>query len=249
MIKAEGIVLSELRFKDTSKILNIYTKSMGKIPVMARGAYKANSKLMASTQVFSFNDYVFNKGRTFYYLNQGNIIKSFYNIRENIDRFIYGSYILEIVEKSSPEEEGNIKLFSLLEKSLDVLSKLDGDFMKFIVAFQLKFVSFIGYRPYLEKCVICNNSLSKGLRWSHVEGGIVCKNCHNFDRSSIPVDNKIYRAIVELMYVPYDKMSEVDVPLETLKFLQNMLEDYILYNIDRKKFNSFKMIETLSEYN
>ena len=76
MIKAEGIVLSELRFKDTSKILNIYTKSMGKIPVMARGAYKANSKLMASTQVFSFNDYVFNKGRTFYYLNQGNIIKS-----------------------------------------------------------------------------------------------------------------------------------------------------------------------------
>ena len=141
MIKAEGIVLSELRFKDTSKILNIYTKSMGKIPVMARGAYKANSKLMASTQVFSFNDYVFNKGRTFYYLNQGNIIKSFYNIRENIDRFIYGSYILEIVEKSSPEEEGNIKLFSLLEKSLDVLSKLDGDFMKFIVAFQLKFVS------------------------------------------------------------------------------------------------------------
>lgn len=42
MLKTEGIVLSEIRFKETSKILNIYTKKYGKIPVMARGLINQN---------------------------------------------------------------------------------------------------------------------------------------------------------------------------------------------------------------
>lgn len=245
MIKAEGIVLSELRFKDTSKILNIYTKELGKISVMANGAYKANSKLMASTQVFSYNEYIFKRGKTFYYLNQGNIIEPFYNMRENIERFIYATYILELIEKSSPEEEGNKTLFLLLEKSLRILSKMDKDFLKFTIAFQLKFVSFIGYRPYLNNCVICNTGHEGHIKWSNQEGGVICKNCFSVDRNSIPLDKSTYKSMVELLYIPLEKLDDIDISIEILKTLQNLLEKYILYNIDRKEFNSLKMIEML----
>lgn len=246
MIKTEGIVLSELRFKDTSKILNIYTKELGKISVMANGAYKANSKLMASTQVFSHNEYIFKKGKTFYYLNQGNIIESFYNIREDVERFVYASYILELIEKSSPEEEGNITLFLLLEKSLTILSKMDKDFLKFTIAFQLKFISFIGYRPYLKNCVICNSVHKDQIRWSNQEGGVICKNCFSLDKKSIQLDKSTYKAMVELLFVPLEKLNDMDISIKVLKTLQNLLEKYILYNIDRKEFNSLKMIEMLN---
>lgn len=245
MIKAEGIVLSELRFKDTSKILNIYTKELGKISVMANGAYKANSKLMASTQVFTHNEYIFRRGKTFYYLNQGNIIEPFYNMRENIERFIYASYILELIEKSSPEEEANKTLFLLLEKSLKILSKMDEDFLKFTIAFQLKFVSFIGYRPYLNNCVTCNRPHEGQIKWSNQEGGVICRDCLNIDRSSIPIDKPTYKAMVELLYIPLEELKSIDISMETLKILQRILENYILYNIDRKNFNSLKMIEML----
>lgn len=247
MIKTEGIVLSEIRFKDTSKILNIYTRDLGKIPVMAKGAYKANSKLMGSTQVFSYNEYILKKGQTFYYLNQGNIIDSCYNIRENIERFVYGSYILELVEKSSPEEEENLTLFLLLEKSLKILSELNDGFLKFIVAFQLKFVSFIGYKPHLNTCVSCNRIPKGDIRLSNREGGIICSSCFSRDMSSIYIDNDIYRAMVELLYIPFEELESVIISLETLKTMQSILEKYILYNIDRKEFNSFKMIDVLLE--
>lgn len=245
MIKTEGIVLSELRFKDTSKILNIYTRSLGKIPVMAKGAYKANSKLTASTQVFSHNEYIFQKGKTFYYLNQGNVIESFYNMRENIERFIYASYVLELIEKSLPEQEENETLFLFLQKSLKILSSLDRDFLKFIVAFQLKFVSFIGYRPFLKTCVICNSSDKDNRRWSYQEGGIICKNCFSLDKASIYIDEDSNRAMEELLYVPFEDLNSINVSLNTLKSLQRILEKYILYNIDRKEFNSLKMLEML----
>lgn len=245
MIKTEGIVLSELRFKDTSKILNVYTKKLGKISVMAKGAYKANSVLMASTQTFSQNEYIFQKGKTFYYLNQGNIMEPFYDIRENIERFIYASYVLELIEKSSPEAEENLTLYLLLEKSLKILSKLDKEFLKFIVAFQLKFASFIGYRPYLSNCVICNKALSNKIKWSNKEGGILCSDCFYADMGASNIDMTIYKAMVDLLYIPLEDLEEVSVSLEVLKYLQSLLEKYILYNIDRKEFNSFKMIEML----
>ena len=247
MIKTEGIVLSELKFKDTSKILNIYTKDLGKIPVMAKGAYKANSKLMASTQVFSKNEYVLQKGKTFYYLNQGNILDPFYNMRENVERFIYGSYILELIEKSSPEEEENLTLFLFLEKSLSTLSSLEDNFLRFIVAFQVKFVSFIGYKPYLNSCVICDKKPTDSIRWSHREGGIICSDCFNRDMSSVYINPDIYKGMIELLYVSFEDLNDVDISIDNLKKLQSLLENYILYNIDRKEFNSFKMIDMLLE--
>lgn len=245
MIKTEGIVLSEMRFKDTSKILNIYTKNLGKISVMAKGAYKANSKLMGSTQVFSYNEYILKKGQTFYYLNQGHIIEPFYSMRENIERFIYGSYILELIEKSSPEEEENLTLFLLLEKSLKILSELNDGFLKFIVAFQLKFISFIGYKPHLNTCVSCNEIPKGDIRWSNREGGIICSNCFFRDMSAIYINKTLYKAMVELLYIPFEELEDVNSSSETLKTLQSILEKYILYNIDRKEFNSFKMIDML----
>ena len=56
MLKTEGIVLKEMRYRDTSKILSIYTKKYGKVSVMARGAYKPRSMIIANTQPFSYNE-------------------------------------------------------------------------------------------------------------------------------------------------------------------------------------------------
>ncbi len=245
MIKTEGIVLSEMRFKDTSKILNVYTKDFGKISVMAKGAYKAKSKLMASTQVFSYNEYILGKGHTFYYLNQGTVIHPFYDIREKIERFVYGSYILELVEKSSPEGEKNLTLFLLLKKSLTILAELDEGFLKFIVAFQLKFISFIGYRPHLNTCIGCNRVPKDNIKWSNEEGGIFCSNCASNYKNYAYINRLMYRVMVELLYAPLEDLKTIDVSLDTLKSLQSLLEKYILYNIDRDQFNSLKTIETL----
>ncbi len=112
LTKTEGIVLKEFRFRETSKILTIYTLKHGKIQAMARGgAYRPKSQLIANTQAFSYNEYQLYKGRNFYYINQGDIIDSFYSIRENINRLMYGSYLLELTDLSIMEEEPNEKYF------------------------------------------------------------------------------------------------------------------------------------------
>ena len=65
MLKTEAIVLNEIRYKDTSKIINLYTKNFGRISVMAQGAYKPKSILIASTQSFSHSELCLQKMEIF----------------------------------------------------------------------------------------------------------------------------------------------------------------------------------------
>lgn len=245
MLKTEGIVLKEMRYKDTSKILSIYTKKYGKITAMARGAYKPKSKIIANTQPFSYNEYQLYKGRNFYYINQADIIDSFYSMRERIERVVYGQYMLELVEKSMEEGEENQKIFMLLLKGLNLLSVLDKDFLKFTTAYELKFISFLGYRPCLDRCVICGNEDIKNARYSPKEGGIICCNCYGFDSSSIYLDDKLYKGINDLLYIPLDKISNVQLSADCINRIHNIIVQHILYNIDRAKLNTLNFIKTL----
>lgn len=246
MLKTEGIVLKEIRYKDTSKILTIYTKEYGKISAMAKGAYMAKSQLISTTQPFSYSEYQFNRGRNFLYLNQADILNSFYSIREKMERVIYGYYMLELVDKSLPDEQENAKIFMLLEKGLRVLSKVDRDYLKFIIAYELKFVSFLGYKPNIEKCVSCNGIEAANIKFSISQGGIICSNCFNTDPFAIYLNKEIYEIMYKLLYISLEKTDEIVASKDSIDKLHEIILEYILRNIDRKKFNSLKLMEELN---
>lgn len=244
-MRTEGIVLREIRYKDTSKILTIYTKQHGKIAAMARGAYKPRSGLIANTQLFSHNEYEMYKGKNFHYINQGHVIDSFYSIREQMERVAYGYYMLEMIDKSLEEEQKSEKLFLLLKKGLSILSNLEEDFLKFIVGYELKFISFLGYRPVIEKCVMCQGKLNSRSKFSIRNGGLICTHCFSQDPTAMNIDRNIYYAIEKFLYTKLEDVSKIDITESSLSKLHNILIEYILYNIDRKKFNSLNYIECL----
>jgi DNA repair protein RecO (recombination protein O) len=246
MIKTEGIVLGEMKFKDSSKIITLYTKKLGKIPVLAQGVYRPKSQLLAATQSFSLSEFCLKKGKNFYYIIQADLIDSFYSIRENIERLAYGFYLLELVEKATPDEEENQKLFLLLEKGLLSLANMDKDFVRFIAAYELKFISFIGYRPYLDNCVVCNSDIGNdNIKFSIVLGGVLCSNCLSSDFSSKPINHEIIDCLNILMYTALDELYKVNILKEVLNRLHKLLVEYILFNIEVQEFKSLNLIKDL----
>ena len=55
-VNTTGIVLREVKYKESSKILTILTSSEGKITASAHGAYRKNNKLAAVTQLLVFSE-------------------------------------------------------------------------------------------------------------------------------------------------------------------------------------------------
>lgn len=241
MIKTEGIVLGEMKYKESSKIIKVYTKKLGKISVMAQGAYKPKSQLISTTQPFSYSEFNLKKGRNFYYISNADLINSFYSIRDNMERIVYGFYILELIEKSTPEEEENQKLFLMLEKGLKVLSLLENDYLKFIVAYELKFVSFLGYRPNVNNCVVCEGELTEDIKFSKDLGGALCSNCFSYDLFSKNINREFLRGLNRLLYSPLDELEDINISKDILMRLHNIIVEYTLFNIERNEFKSLSL--------
>ncbi|TJX14718.1 DNA repair protein RecO [Tissierella creatinini] len=245
MIKTQGIILSEIRFKESSKILNVYTKKLGKISLMAQGAYKPKSHLLAATQPFANVEFQLRTGRNFYYISGADLINSFYSIRGDLERLAYGFYLLELLEKSTPDEEQNEKLFLLLEKGLGYLSGIDKDYLKFIVAYELKYISFIGYKPHLENCVVCNKKLEGKVKFSTILGGVLGFCCIYNDITAKNINNSVLSSMNKLLYSTFEELASLNINKNILNSIHDIIVDYILNCIERREFKSLSLVKTL----
>ena len=96
IINTQGIVLKSVPYKENDLILTVFSRKLGKIAVIARGAKKSKSSLLSSSQIFSYSNFTLKKEGHMYRVTQSEIIKSFYNLSYNFEAFSYGTYILDM---------------------------------------------------------------------------------------------------------------------------------------------------------
>lgn len=245
MAKLEGIVIKEMKYKDNSKILTVFTREEGKVTVMAKGACNPKSRLISNTELFFHNSYQLYRGKTFYYINDTDTINSFYSIREDMDRLMYGSYFLELVDLGLIEGGKNERIFDLVLRGLDLLSGLDEDFINFVLAYELKFISFLGYRPNLRACTSCDKKESDSWYFSTDEGGIICRDCLYRDRYAKSISREERDYLLELLFSPLDKLDHIKKTREMSFKLHKFMVKYILDKLDRRRFKSLEMYKTI----
>lgn len=245
LINAEGIVLRQINFNESDKILTIFSKENGKIQAIAKGARRPKSNLLSSTQTFTYGEYTFYKGRNFYHINQGDVIQSFYSIREDLNKLAYGTYLIELVDAGIVEEEANEKLFQLLIKSLSTLIDMNKDFLKLVIAFELKYASFIGYRPQLKKCIVCNSELSEKIKFNIKFGGVQCEDCFNKDIYSYNINKEILEDMNNLLFVRLENLEGLNIDSDNMIKIHELMVKYILAHLDKNKFKSLEFIKLI----
>ncbi|MDO5041020.1 MAG: DNA repair protein RecO [Peptoniphilus sp.] len=227
----EIIVLSDQKYGNSSKIIKVFSKDLGKISIMAKAALRANSSIVSVSSVFSHSMVELSQGRSFYYIKNSRIINSNYDLRNKYDSMIFAYFLVELVGKSFFEGEKNTKVFDLLQKALLCLGK--GENLKLILmAFELKFISFVGYRPNLDM-------RKDNMFFSIEEGGITDNSEIKGIRYNISQKEVYY--LNKLLYTSLDKI-DFAVDDKTVLKLQEMIVNYIKYNLEIENFNSLLFI-------
>ena len=114
ILNTQGIVLKAVRYKENDVILTLFTRKLGKVSAIAKGAKRNKSSLLSSAQLFSYANYTLKRKGNMYTVNQSDTIKSFYDISYDIEAFSYATYITKLVEGSTCENQTNNRLFILL---------------------------------------------------------------------------------------------------------------------------------------
>ncbi len=154
-LKIRGIVIGEASMGDKDKRLTVLTREMGKIPVLAKGAKSAKSRSASCAQLFCCSDFVLDKGKTFYYIREAELLDSFYEIRTRIEAVAYASLMAEMARDFSLDGEDNSKLMDLFLKGLSLCKKERADYRLISLTFMMRLVSDSGFRPELHRCARC----------------------------------------------------------------------------------------------
>lgn len=222
LIKTEGIVIKAINYGEGNKILTLYTRTHGKIAVMARGARKTKSRLNAVAQVFSYGEYVLFLGKQMGTLNQGDIVFHFSDIYLDIEKTAYAAYIVELVDKMTDSNESNPFLFQQLLSALEQINT--GKDLEIVTRiFEMKILLEAGYRPTLHSCTLCG--AKEGLTsFSIRHGGLICNRHQN--ESAITLQNGTVKLLRMFEALDISRLGNIDVKSSTKNQLQFIMREF-----------------------
>lgn len=219
--KIEGIVVSEVDYKESSKIINVLTPKYGIIGLIARGTKQVKSNLSGVTSKLTYGYFHVNyKDNGLSRLIEVDVINKFKNIRKDINLMSYSVYLLELADKVY-KHDNDKNIYELLIASL---KKIDEGYDYKVIAdiFELKMLDFLGIRPVVDECVNCGSKVDI-VTISSYRGGYLCKNCA---RGELIVNIKTIKLLRMFYYVDIAKITKLDISDNIKTELSQFIYDY-----------------------
>ena len=218
--KIEGIIVSEVPFEDSGKIINVFTED-GIIGIVAKGAKKIKSPFFSVTNKFSYG--IFNiiyKENGLSKLVEVDVLKDYRNIKKDIKKISFATYITELTLQVY-RHENNKNIFNLFISSLD---KINEGYDEIIITdiLKLKLLDYLGIKPIIDRCVVCERK-DNIVTISSYRGGFVCKDCY---RNEKIVSTKTISIIRMFYLAPIDKISRLDISENVKNEIDEFINDY-----------------------
>ena len=154
-LTTRGLVLREVRYKESDKILTVLTQHEGKVTVRARGALRKGSRITAATQLLTYSDMTIFENRGRRTLNEASTVEEFLGLRADLGAFALGSYFAELLETVSAEEYPDPPVLQLGLNSLYALSRALCPPEQIKAVFELRLACLAGFLPDLRGCLAC----------------------------------------------------------------------------------------------
>jgi DNA repair protein RecO (recombination protein O) len=222
--RVEGIVIRTTDYGEANKILTLYTRELGKIGMMARGAKRPKSRLSSISQLFTHGQFVFQKTSGLGVLNQGEMIKSFRDLRSDIFLTAYGAYIVELLDKLTDQNDINPYLYELLFQTLNYMDE-GYDYEILTRIFEIKMLKVAGIGLQVDGCCHCGTTEGE-FSFSVKEGGFLCHRCLHVDERTIKINSGTVKLIRLFYYFDLNRLGSISVKQETKEQLKQVVEAY-----------------------
>ncbi|WAM30559.1 DNA repair protein RecO [Caldicellulosiruptor naganoensis] len=223
-VKAKGIVLKDINFEESSKVLTILTAEIGKIQALSKNCRRTLSPLSAVSQPLIYSEFVFTKAKDIYSISSASVIESFFDLTQNVDLTIYSSYLIELVDNFIELEQKNEDVLRLLLNSLYMLKK-GAEPETICRIFEIKILIFTGFFPQFTQCVKCHKSSLNQIFFSFKNAGVVCPECKEEDDVKISLET--VEKILIIAATDLKKLSKIKIDKELNTILKNLMITYI----------------------
>ena len=244
IIKTKGIVLKSFDLRETSRIATFFTEDEGKVSGVLKGIRADHKKFGSSVEKFSINDIVYYQYRNseLHLISQCDLSHYFPGVRRDLRKSLAANYILELVAIVMPVESPNLEVFQLMKDFLLALETAP-DVNQLVHVFQIKMLSFSGFRPHLDACLKCRRTVSGRVQFSPQEGGLICPQCFTSDPNAQMISQGTVASILHVENSPWTGCLRLKCSPSVQKELKYILNTFLVFHLG-KNIRSAKYVLT-----
>jgi DNA repair protein RecO (recombination protein O) len=232
-----------LRRKDigeADRILTLFTPELGKVRAVAKGIRKPRSRKAGHLELFTCTKLLLAVGRDLDIITQAEGVEPYRPLRDDLLRSAYGAYMVELLDRFTPDAEENLDLYRLLRQGLSWAATAE-DLALAARYYELQLLGLAGYQPQLRRCVVCGRVLAAVEQFfSTAEGGVVCPSCAAQRAGTpgpsgrLPLSLGALKLLRFMQSSPYARVAALNVGSRTQNEVEYLLARYITEILERQ---------------
>ena len=229
-----GVVLRVTDTKETDRILTVLTPDRGKIPLIARGARRKNSRLAAACQMPAYSELTIYKRGGWYLLDEASPVELFDGLGRDIQLLALAAWFCELTEAVCAEETACPEILSLLLNGLYALCYTEKEPQLVKAAFQFRLMALAGFEPLAEGCAVCGARDVRTPMLDIFGGFVTCGGCKSPDsRMRLPLTEGGLAALRHVLGADGKRLYSFTLEKSALQALDHAGEAFIAAQLER----------------
>jgi DNA repair protein RecO (recombination protein O) len=232
--KAQALVIRGTDFSETSRIVTLWTRELGKVRALAKGGRRLRSAFECALDLLTVCDVVLlRKSSGLDLLTEARVRERFAPLRHDLAALYGAYYVGELLGDWSQEDDPHPPLFDAALETLRDLGKPELLKGPCVAHFELVLLRELGYGPALHECAGCNRELGgQRLAFSAAGGGILCAGCQARQRERRAIGAATWQALRVLAEAGDAWQSVRDVAVR--REVRQVLDHYVTYLLGRR---------------
>jgi DNA repair protein RecO (recombination protein O) len=231
--RSEAIVLRHADWGEADRLLTLFTREMGKVRALAKGARKVRSRKAGHLEPFTHVRLLLAKGRDLLIVTQADTVDAHLPLRDNLERTGNAAYVVELLDRFVYEEGENLTIFRLLTETLARLDS-EPDIWLAVRYYEMRLLDALGFRPQLFKCANCEAEIKpEDQYFAAAQGGVLCPRCGAGLPGVRPVDVETLKYLRHFQRSSYLVARRAKPALATQRAVEALMQYYLTFLLER----------------
>lgn len=232
LYRLRAIVLRRRDFGEADRIVTVLSAERGKVRLVAKGSRRTNSRLAGHLEPFCAVRLLVARTRGIDIISQAETLETFAHLRQHESAIAIAGYLAELVDALMPEDERQEAVYDLLFSSYRLIDEgHDARLVSHIA--ELGLLRILGYRPELERCIVCTRPITPETNGFSVEGGVLCPDCLRVRPDARPIAINALKVLRLIDRGEIQRLLALRIPPETLTEVSDHLARYIARQVGR----------------
>lgn len=197
--KATGLVVRFTDWSETSRIVTLWTRELGKVRALAKGGRRLKSSFESALDLLNVCSIVLlrKSSGSLDLLTEARVAERYPRLTQNLSALYAGYYIAELLSDWTEDYDPHPILFDEAQATLRDLGEAGQNLGPRLARFELVMLQELGYSPTLRTCAVCGQAAEGRLAFSPAAGGVVCPPCQPGQRDRRPLGPEAWQVLCD----------------------------------------------------